>query len=451
MRMTMIYTFPLLPLIRKPLCTPLHQGPEGVLGFVIKGLSDSPTVHGNFSFFLIDGNRGTVSHHSGSLPPGHINRMHLYYDQSRSLWALGVEGSRGSLEVYELYSEINQQWTKLFWVDTKDMGLGNKVLVAMWQQDEQYPLVFYVVDIGETSDSRMYWMQWRSTEHENYQAPQPIGYCDTVVPFIADKGCLLFLCQRAFYKEPEEPDLRRGPGNWQIGIAAYRSDGVLIRQEPLSDVTFPIRNPELPSKDLLDWLRIRMSVTDGPRYGPDGQRTCVAALVLQDTSGIATEKGSKGGLYCVDMQGEVIHREASPLGEQISLCLCGETVIGTDVFDGHRRLWRWSPLAGTELQIEAYLSPDVQRATVVAIKEDEIIASQFWCVEEHLKGVRISRWRSEPLVELQDVWYEGMTLPDDLVASYIRDRKPIGIVAYQNVLFILGIDKDKQLKCFRVQ
>src|SRR5258708_5072633 len=349
MRMTMIYTFPLLPLIRKPLCTPLHQGPEGVLGFVIKGLSDSPTVHGNFSFFLIDGNRGTVAHHLGSLATGHINRMHLYYDQSRSLWAVGVEGSRGSLEVYELYTEINQQWTKLFWVDTKDMGLGNKVLVAMWQQDEQYPLVFYVVDIGETSDSRMYWMQWRSTEHENYQAPQPIGYCDTVVPFIADKGCLLFLCQRAFYKEPEEPDLRRGPGNWQIGIAAYRSDGVLIRQEPLSDVTFPIRNPELPSKDLLDWLRIRMSVT------------------------------------------------------------------------------------------------------VVAIKEDEIIASQLWCVEEHLKGVRISRWRSEPLVELQDVWYEGMTLPDDLVASYIRDRKPIGIVAYQNVLFILGIDKDKQLKCFRVQ
>ncbi len=453
MRVDTFYTFPLQPPMRKPLCTFVRSGPEGIFGFAIKALAERPE-HGNFSFFQIDSIRGTISHSStSSLPAGHIDGMYLCYDHIQNVWVLAADGFRESLGVYEVHSGINQIWPQLHWIDRQNMGSGNKVTIALRQQKQAYPLIFSKSDVGEVSDTSIYWTQWRPDEPFSYYPPPLLlGYCDTSISYIEDEGCLLFLCKRALDEEAKDPYLKCGPGDWRIVIAAYQLDGTLIQEEHLPEITYPIQNIRLPSEDFFNWLRVCISVTTGPYIGSDNRRTCVAALNLLDSTSSSSELAQKGGLYWVDIQGRVICRDLSLLGEQISICLCRDRIIGTDVFEGHRRLWQWFPIAGNEKKIELDLSSNTTRATVIAIKsEEKENVSQFWCVEEYTDGVKISRWQCDPLTILEEVSYEGITLLDDLVASYIRDRKPQGIVAFQNLLFLLGIDKDQRLKLLRVQ
>lgn len=453
MQVDIFYTFPLQPPMRKPLCTFVQPGPEGIFGFVIKALAERPE-HGNLSFFQIDSIHEIVSHSSTSaLPAGHIDSMHLCYDQTHNVWVLGVDGFRESLGVYEVHSGINQIWPQLTWIDTQNTGLGNKVTIALHQQRQVYPLIFSVNDVGEVSDSSMYWTQWRTNElFSHSQPPLRLGYCDTCISYIEDQGSLLFLCKRALDEEAKNPYLRCGPGVWRIVIAAYQLDGTFIREEHLPEIFWPIQNYKLPSEDFFKGLRVRMGVTSGPSMGPDERRTCVAALSLLNSTSSSSVLTQKGGLYCIDMQGRVIHRDLSPLGDQISMCLCGDSIIGTDVFEGHGRLWQWFPLAGIEKKVGFDLSSNTIRATIMTVNSEEKgVVSQFWCVEEHTGGIRVSRWRSYPLTKLEEASYEGITLLDDLVASYIRDRKPQGIMTYQNRLFLLGIDKDQKLKLLQVQ
>lgn len=453
MQVINMYTFPLLPPLRRPLCTSLQKGSEGVFGFAIKALSDS-SVHGSLLFFQIEASTGTVQHSSTPfLLSGRINNLQLYYDPVEKYWIIGAEGG-ASLGVYKVSPPgINQSWEQLRLVESKKVGFGNKTLVALWQQKQQYPLVFYVRDVGEVSDSRLYWTQWKSVTQAMQSSFHLIGYCDTVAPFLTEEGCLLFLCQRLFHQTFEETDLRRGPGNWSIMVAAYRSDGMFMHQTPLSEISFPIRNIQLPEEDFFAWLRVSMSFTVGPKGRLDGSQTCVAALKLSDTQSNSAEQTNKGGFYWIDAQGHVIGQEGNVPGEHVCLCLCGEAIIGTDLFEGRYRIWRWLPLAGTEKQIEAYLSPRVIRATVVAteIYKSRELPDLFWCVEEYLEGVNVSLWASEPIQKREEIWIEGMTLLDEATASYTQERKLKGIAAYHDTLLILAVEKEQRLKLLHIQ
>jgi hypothetical protein len=452
MQITTMYTFPLIAPVMRPFCTSLQHGRDGVFGFGIKALTQLPaTVFNPFSFFEIDVRKGTISRHTSSLPARSSGSMHLYADQIRNTWILTIGGSQGILEVYEVEAEPNLQWTKVFDVNNEDVGMGAKTPIAIWQQDKLYPLVFYVPDIGEVSDSRLYWTWWRSSAKEDQKTFQLIGYCDTVVPYIINEGCLLFLCQRVFNQEPPDPYLRCGPGDWHINVTAYRADGVFLHKEPALGVTFPIRNLKLPDEDLLTWLAVRMTVTEGPGYGLDRRKTCVAALALQETSTesrTGVPQTSKGGLYWMDMHGKILQRIPTPLGRQICLCLCGEKIVGTDMWEGHRRLWQWSPRAGTALRVEASLSTEVKRATLLAMEGD---IAQLWCVEEYMHGIRIVRREREGLKEVEAMWCEGITLLEELPGPYLRDQVPKGMAVYQNTLFLLGIDPEKRLKLFQIE
>lgn len=447
------YTFPLQPPLSRPLCTSLQAGPEGIFGFAIKALATG-VGHGNISFFQVDVPGGTMQHSStSSLLSGHVNGLQLYYDPFERCWIMGVEGGE-SLGIYKVSpAGRNQPWEKLRLVERREVGFGNKILVALWQEKQQHPLVFYVRDVGEVSDSRLYWTQWKSDTQGRQSPFHPIGYCDSVVPFLSEKGCLLFLCQRLFQQTFAETNLRRGPGDWSITVAAYQSDGMLIHQAPLSEISFPIRNIQLPEEDFFAWLRVSMSVTGGPKIRLDDSQTCVAALLLSNTQSDSAEQKYKGGLYWIDAQGHVIGQERNVPGEHVCLCLCGEEIIGTDLFEGRHRIWRWSPLAGTERQIEAYLSPRVIRATVAAGEKysDKELPELFWCIEEYLEGVNVSLWTSEPVQKQEEVWIEGITLLDEVTASYTQERKLKGIASYHDTLLILGIDKEQHLKLFHVQ
>jgi hypothetical protein len=448
MHITMKYTFPLLPPISNPLCTSFMPGAEGTFGFVIKGLPDPVSEHGIFSLFQLNALSGNVSQHSTALAPGHINHLHLCYDSSNGIWVLGVEGYQESLVFYEIQPGINQPWRQLSSIERADMGLGDKFIVILWQYDQHYPLVFAMRDIVEVSDSPLYWTSWRPLQQGEGSRYRMLGYCDSVLPYISHGKCLLFLCLRAFDREPKDVDFRQGSGHWQIAIAAYSAAGILIRQTSLPNIGFSIRNIHLPEKDLFQWLRVHFYASSGPQFMGNDNPTCLAALSLEDTSLTVEEQATKGGLFCIDMNGHILYQEASPLGKQVSLCVCNQTIIGTDVFGGTRRLWHWLPQNETEKHIEQILSPQVLRATVLTVEGDN---KQFWCVEEYHAGIHVSRRDSDNRLIQDEIWVENMTLLDEMVVPYSRERKPKGVVAWKDALFLLGINTEQRLQLLQLR
>lgn len=466
MQMTLLYTFPLLPFLPTFSCTNVLQGPDGFFGFGIKAPPDSPTTeYGTFSFFEIDVMNGSISHHSTSLSPGKMGRVQLCYDREKSLWMIGTERSQ-ILEVYEIRSGRHEPWSLIGSISNKDVRIGDKTLVALWQKHGASHLLFRVADIAEISDACVYEVQWQPLFPTAQPTFQQIAFADVVVPYHTDNGSLVFLCQRVFFEEPLEQDMRHGAGNWQLRIAALEANGTWVQREPLPGITIPIRHPMMPEDDFLTGLTVRMSMTDGPCLRQGKGRTCIAAFVVQE----APQRGSSehievlrqrradqyqktsGGLYWVDLQGRLLHYETCELGAHISMCWCGESVVGADIWEGRPRLWRWSPGPETRWQMGESLAPEVRRVTLLAMEnQQQAEVPLFWCIEEYAHGMRITQRDAGQLQEQMVVWCEGVTLLEELPEPYLADRKPQGLAVFHDMLLVIVKDEERRLKLFRIQ
>jgi hypothetical protein len=300
--------------------------------------------------------------------------------------------------------ESGQPWMKLFGLNSLEGKYQQeKALVTFWQQSDSFPLLFSVPDVAIMYDAELYWTQWKPLPLADKSPYQYLGTAYKWLTYRQTEGLLLFTfhCQYDEVLDTVSRFHRHGPGHWHIDVAAYTNGGILLHQETLPDVTFPIEDLKLASNDLFHWLSLHMSAIIGPTYGPEGISTCVAALILEDKPGFLgawKPKGEhvvqkpQGGLYCVDMHGHLLEHDGSLSGEQISFCVCGEKVIGTHLFGGQRPLWSWFPFGKSERKHHVFLSPDIQRVTVIVPdkqKDQEI--SWFWCIEEHVQGIRVVR------------------------------------------------------------
>ncbi len=158
----------------------------------------------------------------------------------------------------------------------------------------------------------------------------------------------------------------------------------------------------------------------------------------------------QGGLYWVDQEGHILRHESSLLGEQISMCLCGEMIVGTDLLDSQRRLWSWSPVEAMQRRIRVMLAPDAERVTLVAMAGNQHeAASSFWCVEEYDQGMRVSLWETKTFEIVQSSWVAGLRLADHLSGpgSY---REPCA-VAYQETLLVVGITQERRFQIIQFQ
>lgn len=139
-----------------------------------------------------------------------------------------------------------------------------------------------------------------------------------------------------------------------------------------------------------------MTVADGPLY--EGKKTCVAALVMQDNPSLAQYYPfhtpnqpyvAHGGLYCIDMQGNIVSSDESLTGLYTSLCSLSDYVIGITYEDKQWQLWRWYPFRAEAQRAFIHLDISIRRATVIFQETEE--GNWFWCAEEYEGGIRVTQ------------------------------------------------------------
>lgn len=448
--------------------SPLRKGTDGLFGVVIEPVIDLSTAGTTCSFFAIDLITGTVTRHEISLPNWVLVQMDLCYDQSKQVWivALRKNGSPGPLDLYEVPHEAEQPWTLIFDANSlDDLYKTDKYLVAFWQQGNYFPLLFDEVDFALMYDGDLRWTHWRqsSVEQPTYQH---LGTAYASTTHVSEENCLLLTWQCLYDAVVSDPVYRKkGPGQWCFIVTALAHDGTVLHQTRLPEATFRVRDMNVASHDW-DWLELSMTTAEGPSYGPQRQRTCVVAAIMHDNpeklKGLKRKRQEEqqlpgalsyqGGVYCLDRQGQPLSYRTDLVGLHMSLCSCGERVVGTMFKDGSQELWSWLPFDLTSSYESVTLSSQVFRATVIAPESGMTTANPwFWCIEEYQEGIRVVQRVGRDLREMQAIWSEGVSLPDWRHPPGTSEQRPHGIATYQDSLLVLGLNKDNRLQLLQFQ
>lgn len=453
-----------------------HMGPEGIFGFSIclDPYSDGDKNRDVPCYLLIcDIHRQHVDEYYKPVSYLTCYDLHIGYDHNNNVWIAVVSGADMTLfekpdrarsttsDFYEIDAADYTSWQRItsfqtFLIDIIDDIYGpmqmieddGKFVHAFWQQKESFPLIM----VGSTSDfltpDVIYLTQWRSREPNNRYT---LGCGFRWETYRFDDALVLCTCYC-----PEEML------QWQIEVSAFDLQGNQFAETILPNVSFPSQREKYwVADDLGDWLHPIIQIIPGPLHGPTQIPTCVAALQLRDQpektwlkQSRYVENGlpkSQGGLYCIDRAGQIVQQELSPLGDDLSMCLCGENVVGADRIDGTWRLWFWSPRNEPKTVVpQTFLAQDTLRIKLVPIDAyDQHARPYFWCVEESAADLRVSLWDAHRFQVIHHSRVKGIKLPLKRMESRIHE--PHTIAAYHDKLLILGIDRERHLQLLQFQ
>ncbi len=450
--------YPTFPQYKPPLSL-LKQGPGGIFGICMSTTSESENLdqYAIACFFLIiDLNTGVGVEYTDVFPYRNLDSLHVRYDALKKVWVVVSDAliwaeqdshHRTVLDVYEIPYESHVSWQRFLRLE-EPYNKGNS-LITFWQDKISSPLVFaeHMGDDG-LSESRLYLTQWRTSFLTKQIERHLLGKCFFSVPYHFDETLLLFT-----------GEYQRRSGHWRFRIGTYDSHGTRLSSKLVPHVSFPNRHTGYYiARDLWDWLWPTIHLIQGPSFGMEKRPTCVAVLLFKEQLERSPARNNgrlpkiehglppaQGGLYWIDNHGRILQHEASLLGEQISLCRCGETIVGTDLLEGQRRLWSWSPLDGNGRVMKTTLSRDTERVTLISgeSKQKEIVTS-FWCIEEYAQGMRVSLWNAETYQEMHYEWLPELRLSDHLSGPG-NYREPCA-VAYQETLLLVGMTQERRFQ-----
>jgi hypothetical protein len=130
------------------------------------------------------------------------------------------------------------------------------------------------------------------------------------------------------------------------------------------------------------------------------------------------------------------------------MCVCGNKVIGTDVWQGEQRLWYWPFSTSSEVFVCDYFPSRILHVRVVAMERDP---QRFWCIEEYGDAIRISQRDSQYFTEYASVLCQGVSFPTTRDLPYSSDSEHPVALAYQDGLILLVVNQSQKLQLLHIQ
>lgn len=452
MQLTSLCAFPLGEVFHhRFFITSLQWGAKGSLGFGIRAsTSDHNSTVRPLTFFQIDSVSGMVFSQTLSLHSEHLEHLELFYDETTTSWIMSLSGRDREVELLRFPASQKEPhrlpellaFTRIEEAQARSDQVG---FMAFVRHAQTYSWSFEVGDSAERGDGEVYWFHLKLGAVPPERRLQWIGIGARVAHYATERASLFFLLQRSSLHGRPRIAEENEPGEWQFLLAAYEPDGMLRHQTVLPGVTIPVQHNMFPLDDFdQGWLKPGMRIVPGPASGPGNEPTCIAALTL--LAGTPPEERFKGGLYLLNMWGDVLQYDPGPFGESPRLWSYGEGVVGIDVVAGEKRLWQWLPFSNKPLEVLALFPDDVRRVTIVPpTSERGNHHPLFWCLEEYARGVRISRWEGNPITEQETVWWKR----GQLLARF--DGQVHGVVASSESLYFLAFDEQQKLTLFHVR
>jgi len=252
----------------------------------------------------------------------------------------------------------------------------------------------------------------------------------------------------------------KGKPYWRFAIATipHLYNGVIWQHQ----LNIRVVADAYPYSHFDDDIIAGTEIIAGPKGGVQKQdNTIIVAvgLIKKEAIGLPEEQARplRGGeLLCLSQDGQVVQECKEEIVEQVELCLVGNTVIGVDRIQRRWRLWQWEPLAGKEqFTTVQWLDEGVVHAHVVTNHENSNPqGTQFWLVEEHPKGLVVSRREGQTLEETEEpITLTGWSLPYALERSVGEWDWPVkkGLIGHEDALLLIAADEQNRMVLYRVE
>ncbi|MGH2481524.1 MAG: hypothetical protein ACRDHW_17865, partial [Ktedonobacteraceae bacterium] len=192
-------------------------------------------------------------------------------------------------------------------------------------------------------------------------------------------------------------------------------------------VPFPL-DPDPDSYEYA-WPTAYVDAIAGPAIPARSTATAVVAVVMGKQDEILSHT------VCLDENGQVVQVCSAPLGERPNLCCCEHTIVGTDFFEGHWRIWNWLVLEHQDLGQSLPLEATCKRAFVRA----EPASERFWLIEELPEGVRVTHRKALTLEKIaaEDL-LQGVELIPEPIDHPLNEHQNTGLIPYQDSLLLLA-------------
>jgi hypothetical protein len=446
-----------LGITKNSICSPLSRNEQEV-GFVMKALPDLqmivPKRYSSFIFFVVNTVTSQLEQHICFLPHG-ISEIRLCYSEEDEGWLLVAGGQE--LMVMKLEFAEKGEVVQPYVIDNAE--LGDKGIVHAWCKEHVCHIIFSVADLAEEGLTNIYLARW-DTRENHYKNMQLIGQADVVRTSIFPGGFWLFRCGHGVAGTENMATSSGQEEAWSLSVSTYTRSGERLSQQEIDGVAIPVRNDSLAVEDFFDRLACTIQIADGLFVDVDGRAECVTALGLQDISmGVIFSETFQGGLFLVGTNGAIVQGTRDRIGTRVSLCRCGDVAVGTDIWDGRRRMWYWDFSVQAGLKIFGYLPDELKRATLVADETRKGELTRFWSVEEYAQGIRIVCWgmgkkqegKVREFKEVDSVWHEGIRLFEVRPLAHSQQSEVQGIMAVENGVVVLGISREEKMEMVLVE
>lgn len=460
-----------------PIFSSWGQNANGLclLGTCISSVNKNQKEECTFLFILYDEQTGCVYEQRLILPYLFIYQIDIAYSTCDDSWIIAFTAHARNhhnarlktyLDLYAFYGRLFQQTSHLRRIADTIIETETEVLEVV-----SYPK--FVLSFSPSKNSLPLlcarYFEDLSQPYAFLMTPsighmeRPINLVEltsgyTLIPYTFAHSLLVFTCS---YTEgttyTEKIEYSGLTGTWQLKIAAYEPDGLIMTEYAVPDVSCIGHHEDLFAFDDLNrWIWPTLCVTQGPYFLEKQRETCVAVLQLseairddRDLPSQERQKTRQGGLYCIDGHGHIVQYQHDQFGEKLSLCLSGAKIIGTDWWQGQWRLWSWLPLLGGDRTISHKWTSDADRVTLIATAMTQPKGNDFWCLEEYAAGIRFSRFSGEALESTKQVWMADKRLP------YRMDRQstclvPCSVVALGERLLVAVINREQSLQIVSV-
>jgi hypothetical protein len=232
-------------------------------------------------------------------------------------------------------------------------------------------------------------------------------------------------------------------GEWKTWITHWNEQWTELRWDFASQIALP-GEEALPAYEYPTWPLIHVALCAGPAR--DG--TTLAAIVSMRNE--EDEQLLSQGVFLEQATGKLLQSCQAPFGLYPSLCCCGETLVGVDLFNGEWRVWQWPVLQQADLARQKTLATSCTSAYVYRMPANE---EEFWLLEDRTEGTVISRYDARTLHETAP----ALLLPAVHMLYTQQEERPLngyrspGLVAYGDCFLLLLRAADDEMLFYQVR
>jgi hypothetical protein len=427
----------------------------------------------SFSLMLIDIQKGSIIHAASYYPAcERLDSLHLIFDTRKNRWFITtVEAFQdrwpSRLVLYLLHADtLKLVETPMTLDEATDIGILLGPVLDVTVDGGDYTIVYMKPQPDEIEEPLVCFGRVTETHTPNHLLREELAHAEKAQARIANGYGLLLSCNPEygeFSEKADEAPFSGSTAEWRFSLTGWSHNQVAAQWEESLKSGLPVGNRATPDVDF-EWLMVDAEMIGATATLFQQETVYVVGMVMMDTFDDTTHRYSLEEeaqrvktverLMCIGTDGKVLGVCQEAIGLQLHFCSCHRGIIGSDIQEGHRRLWRWSIDEDIHFSQVRWLDQHVKRVSMVGGQEGVGKECQFfWLVEEYENHLNVSKCDTTTLEQIDaGISLENVHLLSKQEHWRALDRgKPMQMCSSQDSLLFVAVDDQSILSLYQIE